>query len=83
MPGSHHRACVCVCLWSREVQCSALRVSLPGAARCAVLTAAGERCYGPRQLVKERGSTAAVLCVSAGAMHNIYGNAERTRLNLT
>ncbi len=39
--------CVCVCVWTAKVLCSALRVSQPGAARRAVLTVAGEQCYGP------------------------------------
>lgn len=41
---------VYVCVWKAKVECA------EGAACCSVLTAAGEQCYGPWQLVK--GSTA-------------------------
>lgn len=39
-----------VCVQKAEVWCT--EVSLPEAACCSVLTAAGEQCYGPWQLVK-------------------------------
>lgn len=48
----------------QRCSCSALRVSLPGAAWCAVLTVAGEQCYGPWQLVKDFTELSSV-CVCA------------------
>lgn len=56
---------LCVCVFGpQRCSCSALRVSLPGAAWCAVLTVAGEQCYGPWQLVKDFTELSSV-CVCA------------------
>ena len=77
--------CVCVCVYAVcvcvKVLCSALRVSLPGATRCAVLTVAGEQCYGPWQLVKD--STITLCCAQYTTHLSTHTHTRRKHFKLT